>query len=30
MSILVGAVLIGGVIGLLFRRKLPAVPDEAA
>jgi hypothetical protein len=28
MSILVGAVLIGGVIGLLFRRKLPAVPGD--
>ncbi len=26
---LVGAIIIGGVIGILFRRKLPAVPDEA-
>lgn len=25
---LVGAILIGGVIGMLFRRKLPAVPDD--
>ncbi len=25
---IVGGILIGGVIGMLFRRKLPAVPDE--
>jgi hypothetical protein len=26
---LLGAVLIGGIIGILFRRKLPAVADDS-